>query len=71
MLYLSIRSVLAGHLSEIRSVGDDIGAARREAIEMSERMYSNSVWLTTGNPTSRYSSALETFPGCRVCSEVK
>ena len=65
MLYLSIRSVLTGHLSDIRSVGDDIGAARAEAIRMSERMYTNSVWLTTGNPTSRYSSVLETFPGCR------
>lgn len=66
MLYLSVRSVLTGHLSDIRSVGEDIGAARREAIALAETMRANSVWLTAGNPTSRYSSVLETFPGCRV-----
>ena len=66
MLYISIRSVLTGHLSEIRSVGDDIGKARKEAQELADTMRANSVWLTTGNPTSKYSSVLETFPATRV-----
>jgi hypothetical protein len=66
MLYLSIRSVLTGHLSEIRSVGSDIGTARAEAIALADTMLANSVWLTAGNPTSKYSALLETFPAARV-----
>jgi hypothetical protein len=66
MFYIATRSVLTGHLSEIKSVGDDIGHARKLAQYRADRMRANSVWLTTGNPTSKYSSVLETFPAARV-----
>jgi hypothetical protein len=66
MLYIATRSVLTGHLSEIISVGDDIAAARKLAQERADRMRANSVWLTTGNPTSKYSAVLETFPATLV-----
>lgn len=66
MLYIATRSILTGALTEIVSAGDDIAAARQAAQARADRLRANSVWLTTGNPTSRYSSVLETFPAARV-----